>query len=734
MNPRTPIFAPLQKLFAALFTGLLVCPGLAQDEGSLAGKVAVLELSEFTLVESARTEHLYQMLDRAKSDGAAAVVLEIDSPGGLAISTRRAMEKLAALDSVKTHALIKGEAVGGAALVALATDAIYFAPDAAMGSSQEKYIDWRGKKEALPDRLVDKSYEDFADVMKAAVSAKGRDSVLVDGFIDKSIEVKIGDQVLSEEDDVLVLEGDSPVSAGKAATAQAVVQAAGLAGDLIRLDYVATEPEQEEQPEQEDEGPPAPEEENLGIGETRQEHYGGKVVVIEVGRESLIRKTKFEFMRRILERAVEQRAEAVVFDMHTPGGYLWETRDLMTDLQSVNIPTYAFVNPEASSAGSMIAIATDKIYMHEPSTIGAAAIVAGGEGLDGTMREKVERTFLDTVKEIAEAKGRDPELCQAFVRPEIEYYLSIPVVEADGRLGERPILSIKEGELLSLNSKEATEIVDGRPLFADGVAQTLEELMEKEGLKGEVVRAKALGFEAVADWIVKIAPFLLLLAFAGFYVEINSPGFGAPGIVALIMFAIFFFGHQVAGKLAGYEVIGVFLIGVALLVVEFFILPGTLIFGVVGALLVIGSLLFAMLDRFDFSSVGGEFDWERLLSGLGTPITNLIIAMGGAAVLVVVLMRYLPELPIMKRRMLVGVSSGGTGHRTLTSVSGGRVSEAAPDLVGLEGTAQCDLRPAGKGMFGDRLLDITTEAEFLEAGTAVRVVKEEGSRIVVEAV
>ncbi len=467
-----------------------------------------------------------------------------------------------------------------------------------------------------------------------------------------------------------------------------------------------------------------------GFGETREESLAGKVVVIEVGDESLIRKTKFEFMRRILDRAVEQRAEAVIFDMHTPGGYLWETRDLMTDLQDIDIPTYTFVNPEASSAGSMIAIATDKIYMHEPSTIGAAAIVAGGEGLDGTMKEKVEQTFIDTVAEISANKGRDPDLCMAFVKIELEYTASIPVVETDGSMGSRNVLYVKNGDLLSLNSIEAMEMVDGKPLFADGVAQTIEELVAKEGLSGEIVRAEPFGFEAVADWIVKIAPFLLLLAMAGAYIEINSPGFGVPGILALLFFALFFFGHNVAGKLAGYEVIGVFLIGALLLVVEFFIIPGTMIFGAIGMLLMVGALLFAMIDKFDFTNVGGEFNFDRFLSGLGTPAANLIIALAGGALLVVLLMRYLPELPLMKRRMLVGVSSGNS-DRTLTSVSGGKAMRR-PDLVGLEGIAHCDLRPVGKGMFGEQILDVTTEAEFIPIGTPVRIVKEEGARIVVE--
>ena len=551
MQDRPLLYSPLlRKLFAALLGVFLIAPSSAQEPGSLAGKLVVLEVSEFSLVEAAQIMHLREQLAKASDDGAAAVVLKIDCPGGFAISTRRVVERLGEMGDVKTYALITGEASAGAALVALATDAIYFLPGGVMGSSQPQAIDWRGKKDALPDRLVDKTYADYADAIRAIVVAKGRDGALVDGFINPEVEVKVGGSILSEQDDVLIIGPGSPISAGSVESLDALADKIGGPAEIVPIVFAPDPAEADAPAEAEDlaDSPaPAPTSDQEvdgdggtpGFGATPEESYAGKIVVIEVGKESLIRKTKFEFMRRVLERAVEQGAEAVIFDMHTPGGYLWETRDLMTDLQDVKIPTYTFVNPEASSAGSMIAIATDKIYMHEPSTIGAAAIVAGGEGLDGTMKEKVEQTFLDSVAEIAKSKGRDPDLCMAFVKLELEYTASIPVVEADGSLGFRNVLFVKNGDLLSLNSIEATEMVDGKPLFADGLAQTIEELVEKEGLEGEIVRAKPFGFELVADWIVKIAPFLLLLAMAGFYIEVNSPGFGAPGILALLFLPSF---------------------------------------------------------------------------------------------------------------------------------------------------------------------------------------------------
>ena len=737
-----PLFRPefLRGLWASALAFVAgTATAKAQEEASFAGKVVVLAVSEHTLVEAAQIEHLGSSLERVEEQGAAAVVLEIESPGGLAIATRRTMERLGALEGVKTFAFVKGEAAGGAAMVALATDAIYFSERGVLGSTQEKAIDWRGRRDALPDRLVDKTYADYADAMERVVIAKGRDGVLIDGFIDPEVEVKIGDKVVSEADDVLVLKAGSPVAAGTAESVEELCEAVGVTGELVRAEYSreigAVTPEHPKAIDEAEEGrkpEEQEEEEEVPFGVVEEESLRGKIVVIEVGKWTLIRKSKFDFMKRILQRAVDEQAEAVIFEMNTPGGDAYVTQQFMLALQVVNFPTYTFVNVEASSAGSMIAIATDKIYMHKPSTIGSAAVVSGmGEEIEDTMKEKIESKLRDVIDEVATENGYDPEMCKAFVELDHEYYATIPVVDPDGSLGERTVLSVKQGELLSFSSNEAMQLVDGRPLFGHGTVQSIEELVEREGLRGEIVRPKPLGFEAIADFIVMLAPLLLLLALAGLYIEANTPGIGLPGILSLVMLAIFFFGHNAAGKLAGYEVIAVFLLGIVLLILELFVMPGVFILGAIGLLMIVGSLLFAMVDKFDFRGFGESFDLDRLLGGLGTPMMNLLIAMGGAAVLVVVLMRYLPEMPLMQKRMLVGVSSGG-GSKTLTQTSSGKVSEPAEDRVGLEGVAQCDLRPAGKGVFGDRLLDVTALSEFVPAGTPIKVVKEEGPQIVVE--
>ena len=330
--------------------------------------------------------------------------------------------------------------------------------------------------------------------------------------------------------------------------------------------------------------------------------------------ESLVRETKFDFMKRIIEKANTDGASAIIFDLNTPGGIAWYTEEIMlSDLQKISVPTYSYVNPKAMSAGALIAIATDYIYMHEPSTIGAAAPVMGnGQDIPEAMLKKVMSDILATADDVARLKGHDPQIAKAFVDSEIEIYFEIPVVSSEGNLStENAFSPDDENDLLVLNAWQATQIIDGKPLFAEGLAESINDLVQKEGLSGDIVVAKPLGFEYVSDLIVKLAPWLLLFGIAGAYMELKAPGFGFPGFISLISFGLFFFGHNVAGYLAGYEIVGIFILGFILLILEFFVFPGLMILGLIGAVLIVGSLIYTMVDPLDLGW-SGELNFQIL--------------------------------------------------------------------------------------------------------------------------
>jgi len=729
-------------------------PVAPESASSLAGKVAVLEIGEFSLVRRDEIAFLHGALERAKSEGAAGVVLVLDSPGGFAWETKLFVEQIGAL-GIPVVAYVEKRALGAGALVAAACEAVYFAPGTSLGGMVAA-IEWRGPMAGLPDRLTEKRFEDVIDAIVAVTDKRGIPAGMVRAFVDEDEEVTAGDgTALSGSDDFLRLGVDEamryvPAAKGTAESVEALLGERGWEG--VALEHFTFVPEAKRTGsaavESDEEKAVATGAGGVGdsegadvevehtFGQTRLEDYGGKIVVLKVGDETLVRSTKFDFMRRVLKKASDDGAEAVILDMNTPGGLAWDTIDIMMDsLSKVTVPTFTYVNPSAMSAGALIAIATDHIYMHPPSTIGAAGVVSAMGEIQGTMKEKITRYVMAAARGTATSKGHAQDVAMAFIDPETEVVRELALIDATGRLGLASQTINPKGAMLVLDADQATLRFDGKPVLAEGTAKDIDDLIAQAGLKGDVVEAVPLGFENVADWIVKVAPLLLLLGIAGAWLEMKTPGFGIPGFLSLVCFGLFFFGHNLAGKMAGYELFGIFLLGVVLIVVEIFLFPGTFIFGLSGMVLMFGSLIFAMVDRSAVRPPGGEgsggakYDTGRILAGLETPVFNFALALGGAALLVIVLIRYLPQTRAMRWMMLDAAIAPGTGMTPAVAVG-----MTGSTLLGMGGVAQTDLRPAGKVMVGDELLDVITSGEFIGKGRAVRVVEQEGMRVVVEAV
>ena len=472
---------------------------------------------------------------------------------------------------------------------------------------------------------------------------------------------------------------------------------------------------------------PEPSIDASSFGETRVESYAGKVVVIPIGMESLVRKTKFEFIQRIIKKAEEDKASAIIFDLNTPGGIAWYTEEIMlSDLQNLSLPTYSFVNPKAMSAGALIAIATDYIYMHEPSTIGAAAPVMGnGQDIPEAMLKKVLSDIVSTADNVARLKGHNPAIAKAFIDTKAELTIELPVITSEGSLNYvNAFTPDSENDLLVLNAWEATQVINGKKIFATDIASSLEELVKKAKLKGEIVTAEPLGFELVGDWIVKLAPWLLLFGIAGAYMELKVPGFGLPGFLSLICFGLFFFGHNVAGYMAGYEAIGVFVVGLILVLLELFVFPGILIFGLLGILCIVSSLIYSMVDPLNLNW-DGSVNFSELGVLLGDPVMNVLIALLGALGVALFLMRYMSSMPMIRWMVLQEAQTHGPA---LKESSDG----ASSSLIGLDGVAATDLKPSGSATINDKRVDVISSGAFISAGSEIIVTKQEGSRVVVE--
>lgn len=452
------------------------------------------------------------------------------------------------------------------------------------------------------------------------------------------------------------------------------------------------------------------------FGKSDETSYKGKVVVITVGEKDLVNKQAFKFWRRVIKRVNEEEARAVLFDINTPGGLAFDTAELiMVDMQKIKVPSFAYVNPKALSAGALVAAGTDSIYMHPVSTIGAAAIVnSTGAEIPKIMRAKIESAFNAFVRAVSKSKGRNPDVIRAMMIAD-EYY----------DFGD---IQVEEGDLLSLTADEAISEFQGEPLLAKGIVENIEELLEKEGLAGiEVISAEPTGMEKFAYWVAAFSGILILVGIGGAYLEMKTPGFGIGGGISLLAFALFFFGNYAAGNMAGYGLMLLFLLGVTLIIFELFIMPGLFIPGIIGGLLVLGTLFMAMVDGFAFedNDILG-WDAEGAMDFINRPAFNLAIGLLGSTVLMLLLMRILPDMPLFNRMVMSKELSRGDSTG-LDSVSGG-----TGEHVGLRGVTLTGLRPAGKGDFKGRILDITAISGYIEAGKQVVVVSEDGVRILVE--
>jgi membrane-bound serine protease (ClpP class) len=394
------------------------------------------------------------------------------------------------------------------------------------------------------------------------------------------------------------------------------------------------------------------------------------------------------FVERSLEEAAAAGAAAVILDLETPGGRVDAAQRIANAIGDSDVPVYAFVNRHAYSAGALIALATEAIYMRSGSVMGAATPVVGsGEKAP----EKIVSAMRSQMRALAETRGLDPAVAEAMVDEDIE----IPGV-VDG------------GKLLTLTTSEAVDL---------GYAMEVEDW---DALLGQLELGNRPGVEMQVNWAERIvrflsnpivAPFLLSLGFLGLIAEIKTPGLGLAGLAGLLALSLFFGSHLILG-LAGLEDLLVFGAGVVLIGVEIFVVPGFGLFGVLGGFAVLAGIFLSLLGGIptapDFAQAGAV---------LSTSL--LIILITSWAIL-----RHLPQSSRLARS---GVFLLTKGRRDAGWASASR----RPDLVGREGMALTDLRPSGTGLFGEERVDVVSESEWIEEGTEIRVVSSEGYRHIV---
>lgn len=232
---------------------------------------------------------------------------------------------------------------------------------------------------------------------------------------------------------------------------------------------------------------------------------------------------------------MEAKADLLVLDMDTNGGRVDVTEEIIGILGKFNGPTVTFVNRKAFSAGAFIAVSTEKIYMAEEAVIGAATpmvmVPGGGPGqLPASVEAKMTSGIKALIRAKAEKHGHNVEVIEAMIDRNKELIIDGTVINP-------------KGQILTLTSTEASRTYGNppKPLLSVGTVASLDALLLELGYVGATrVEVQPTGVEQIAFWLNAISPVLLALGLLGVYMEFKTPGFGVPGVIAIVSLSLYF--------------------------------------------------------------------------------------------------------------------------------------------------------------------------------------------------
>ncbi len=444
------------------------------------------------------------------------------------------------------------------------------------------------------------------------------------------------------------------------------------------------------------------------------------------------------FVRRGLDRAREAGATTVIIDIDTFGGRVDSALQISSIIGAAKAETtvaYVTSGPDVSgvswSAGALIAFSCDRIYMAPGTSMGATApVYQTPEGME-MAPEKVVSPLRAQMAALAEKNGYPKSIAVAMVDSDIELWeaydgTALRVVTAEEyteleRLAKRDGRTIEKGAMISAKGKLLTLTAGEMERYgvSSGTLETLDEVLERLGRAGaSVVRVEpTVPDDAVALLTGTAVTTLLIVAgLVALFIEITTPGFGVPGTIAIICFSVVFASNGLLGNVGSLEIL-LFVAGIVLLVVEVFVLPGFGVVGVSGIALMAAGLV---LSRQDFVLPSLDWQWGVLRRNLLVVLASL----GGGLVVFAAAARFVPKIGPFRHLVLSSAQTTDQGFSV-------QPPQETAGLVGRRGTAVTPLRPVGKAAFGDDVMVVASEGEFLESGTSVEIVEASANRVVV---
>ncbi|MDQ3332418.1 MAG: hypothetical protein M3552_17515, partial [Planctomycetota bacterium] len=474
---------------------------------------------------------------------------------------------------------------------------------------------------------------------------------------------------------------------------------------------------------------------NLPSAALRSDPTAGKapkVAFIKI--DGVIEPILEQFVIRQVDRAVASGADLIIFEIDSPGGLLLSSEQLafhIADLDPKKVRTVAYIPEQALSGAALISLGCDEIYLRPGARIGDAAPIETRDGQAFERApEKVLSVLRETLRRLAEQKGRPTAVCEAMADKDLlvyevtnqktgrTWYMSDDELHnAADEWTKGPLVhESRNDNLLTVRGERAHELKLAEPPVVD-----LDELKNRLGVPANVA-LRPVGRTWVDSLIFLlnrpvIAGALIALGIVLIYLELHFMT-GLLGIMSATCFAIFFWSKFLGGTAGWLEVV-LFMLGIACIGLEVFVIPGFGVFGVSGGLLLLGALIMASQT---FGNFAPGTDVRQMTQTIGVLSGAIIVTVVSA----VAMSRFLPHMPFLGSMILAPPGAEIDHGPRLRPYEDGETA-----VVGKQGRAASSLRPAGKAEIDGEYLDVFSDGVYIEAGTPVEIVRREGNRVIV---
>ena len=415
-----------------------------------------------------------------------------------------------------------------------------------------------------------------------------------------------------------------------------------------------------------------------------------KVYVIKKLEFQEINRWYAAYIKKAIKKAEDEGASLIILELDTPGGLLSSALSIKNYIIESDIPVVAYINKNALSAGALISLSCEAIYMSDGSIIGAATpVYMKGNEIEKASEKEIS-AMRAAMRSSAERSKKNVRIAEAMVDETI-----ILSKRNDG-------IDLDDKTLLTLSVEEALKVN-----IADGKANSIIDIIKLRNLSenSTIINIEEEKYDYILRFLINPAVLsaLISIGIIGVYIELKTPGFGIGGVISIIAFSIFFFAQVFVGE-SGFLAPAIFFLGIVLLAIEIFVIPGFGITGILGILGIVAGI---------FMSFG--------INNIAQATLVVFVSLIADIILIIILARFILKSKGFKN--IVALETDTAGYHSSVSYD---------NLLGCEGITDTFFRPSGNIIINDKKYDAITEGEFINKGAKIKVILVEGNKIVIK--